>query len=129
MKMMYVVLYLLVISLIGCAKESEPIQESPADVLSAESPPPFPGETNIAITEVDLTADKRMEPDEIQIKPGATIRWNNKDSNYYHNLIIYFAEIERPTQKDVIVQSGNIAPGEYWEYEFDEKGEYIIKDI
>ena len=44
-------------------------------------------------------------------------------------MIIYFAEIERPTQKDVIVQSGNIAPGEYWEYEFDEKGEYIIKDI
>ena len=70
-----------------------------------------------------------MIPNQIDIPKGSILEWVNEDKNFNHNLVIYSAVIERPSAKDIIVQSGNIAPGDSWDYTFEETGEYRIRDI
>jgi len=122
----YLIICLLVIFLvIGCAKK----ETAPSyNVPSEEMPEPLP-ETVVTISEVDLTAEKIMVPDKLTIQKGTMVRWNNKDKNFNHNLYIYSAEVERPKQEDIIVQSGNIAPFGWWDYVFEESGTYTVRDI
>ncbi|MBW2981896.1 hypothetical protein KY343_03395 [Candidatus Woesearchaeota archaeon] len=78
---------------------------------------------------VKLTEEKTMDPSDLSISKGDVIKWVNEDKKFNHNLVIYPADIERPMSKDIIVKSGNIAPGGSWDYTFEEPGSYIIKDI
>ena len=128
----YLIICFLVVFLIsGCVKKGVvPIEELPASVEAPEEEFPEPVKEGVlTIFEVDLTADKIMVPDTILVKKGTMVRWNNKDRNFYHKLIIYPANIERPMPEDVIVQSENIDPWGWWDYVFEESGKYIVKDI
>jgi plastocyanin len=122
----YIIICFLIVFLVtGCAKkEAAPSDE---DLVEEISEPVL--KKVLTIAEVDLTAEKIMVPDKLTIKKGTMVRWNNKDKNFNHNLFIYPAEIERPKQEDIIVQSGNIAPSEQWDYVFEESGNYIVRDI
>jgi len=127
----YFLILFLIIFLAGCVKkEAMPREEMPAAVpRPVEKPEEIPLPTAPGVFEVDLTAEKIMVPDIIKIKKGTTVRWFNRDTKFYHNLVIYSAAIEKPRASDVIAQSGNINPGEYWEYVFEESGDYIVKDV
>ncbi|MBW2965683.1 hypothetical protein KY342_01110 [Candidatus Woesearchaeota archaeon] len=126
----YVVICFLIVFIIGCAKDGIiPSEELPVTEEVLEEMPGPVTEEVLTIVEVDLTSDKVMVPDRIIIKKGTMIRWNNKDKNFNHNLLIYSADIERPKQEDIIVKSGNIAPLNWWDYVFEESGNYIVKDI
>ena len=118
-----VIVLLILVLIVGCAKGIvEPTIEEPTpaveEVVEEE-----------VIVEIDLTESKIMDPDNLDIKKGTTVRWNNNDKGFYHNVVIYNLNVEIPTPKDVIVQSGNINPGEYWDYVFEESGKYAVKDI
>jgi len=121
---------LLIVFLAGCAKEGvQPRQEMPAVVPATGEPEVTPMPSVLKTVEVNLTADKLMIPDNIKIKKGTAVRFFNREEKYYHNLIIYSADVEKPMASDVIAQSSNINPGEYWEYVFERSGEYVVKDI
>jgi plastocyanin len=127
----YTILCFLILFLVsGCVKEviTEEEEEMPEKITEeeAQAEEEVPG---IVSHTVRLTKDKTMVPDSIQIKKGEAVKWVNEDKSFYHNIIIYPADIERPAAKDVIVQSGNIAPEDSWEYLFEESGSYAVKDI
>ena len=131
----------LIISLAkGCVEnEVKPVTEMPIPVEEPEIEPEvdkglFVEETPteeeiVAVFNVDLTKDKLMDPDSIKVKKGTIVRWFNKDKLFFHNIVIYSADVKIPTSDDVIAQSGNIIPGEYWGYIFNKPGEYSVKDI
>ena len=126
------VIFFLIVFLVGCAKEGiEPRQEMPGAVpgVVEREPEVTPAPSVLGTVEVDLTADKVMVPNEVEIKKGTAVRWYNREEKFYHNLVIYSADIETPRASDVIAQSGNINPGEYWEYVFEEPGRFTAKDI
>lgn len=131
----YILICFLVIFLIsGCAKkEVAPVKESPSGLQTeADISKVTPEETSapaVNIAEVSLMSSKTMKPDFVEIKKGMTVRFVNKEENYYHNIVIYPATIQIPSTKDVIAQSGNIKPGESWDYTVKDSGEYIVKDI
>ena len=114
---------------IGCMKKEE-ADSYDKIVSSADEEISEPvSEKALMAAEVNLTASKIMVPERLTIKKGTAVRWNNQDKNFYHNLIIYSAEIERPKSDDIIIQSGNIAPLKWWDYVFEESGNYAVKDI
>ncbi len=125
----YIILCFLILFLIsGCVKEVEEeeqvVEEIGEEEDVIEEVPEF-----VSHVVVILTEEKTMVPDELQISKGDVIKWVNEDKNFNHNLVIYSADIERPSTKDIIVKSGNIAPGDSWDYIFEESGVYTIKDI
>jgi plastocyanin len=126
----YIILCLLVLFLVsGCAEEEvqdDGIVEELGEEVDegVDKVPEF-----VSHVVVRLTEEKTMDPSELHIAKGDVVKWVNEDKNFNHNLVIYPAEIERPTTKDIIVKSGNIAPGGNWDYTFEEAGEYVVKDI
>ncbi len=120
----YIILCFLILFLIsGCGKDVEEgmVEEITEEVEEVPE--------TAATIEVRLTEEKIMVPDELQIAKGNKVRWVNEDKNFNHNLVIYSAEIERPATKDIIIKSGNIVPGNSWDYIFEESGVYTVKDI
>ena len=128
MNIKYLLAGVLILFLVsGCAKEVEEAEvkeviEEKEEVV--EEVPEF-----VSHIVVILTEEKIMDPSDLQISKGDVIKWVNEDTNFYHNLVIYSSEIERPMPDDLIIQSGNIAPGNSWEYTFEESGDYTIRDI
>jgi plastocyanin len=126
----YVILCFLVLFLIsGCAKEEIKEEEKVVESIGKEEVQKGEIPEFVSHIVVKLTEEKVMEPSELTITKGDVIKWVNEDKSFNHNLIIYSAEIERPTTKDIIVKSNNIAPGGSWDYTFEESGIYIVKDI
>jgi plastocyanin len=124
----YLITCFLIIFLVsGCAEKGvEEEAEVPEGVEEERTPIEEKPMPQIVIK---LTSDKVMVPNEIEISKGNMLKWVNEDTNFNHNLVIYSAAIERPSAKDIIVQSGNIAPGGSWDYTFEEAGKYKIRDI
>ena len=121
-----IICFLIVFLLSGCVKkEIEPIEEMPAQIQE-EIPEAVP-----AVFEVKLTEDLTMVPDELNIQKGTTVKWiHNANKNMYHQLVLYSADIrDIPTPDDIIARSGNFKFGESWEYDFEEAGEYKVRDI
>ncbi len=126
----YIILCFLILFLVsGCVKEVKEEQEQVVEEITEEAGVEEEVPKAVVSIEVRLTEEKTMVPDELQIAKGDKVKWTNEEKNFNHNLIIYSADIERPGAKDIIVQSGNIAPGNSWEYAFEESGDYIVKDI
>jgi len=137
MKLKFISLIILVLFLVsGCAGKiaegdgqiAEDIEGIGKDAQADENVQVSEGAL-VSPVVVRLTEQKTMDPDELHISKGDTVKWVNTDKNFNHNLVIYPAEIERPTAKDIIVQSGNIAPSSSWDYTFEESGTYAVKDI
>lgn len=129
-------IFLISILLSGCGeKEISPEENTPAQIIlpdtdkTAVPAPEEKVEEQSVENQIDLTAAKTMVPDSMNIKKGEAVRFVNKETNFNHNLIIYPADVERPIKEDLIAQSGNIGPGNYWEFVFEESGEYTVKDI
>ena len=130
------IVFLIGLLLSGCGeKELSPEEQTPAQIIQ-----PAADKTMIPVSEekieekvvenqINLTAAKTMIPDSINIKKGEAVRFVNKETSFNHNLIIYPANVQRPLKEDLIAQSGNIGPGNYWEFVFEESGEYTVKDI
>lgn len=135
MKIQYIVICFLVIFLIsGCAQqEIQPVPEKPAPIAPVAEQPaeqPEAAEALQTILEVNLTKEKLMSPNRLNITKGDVVRFYNRDGKeFYHNVVIYPAGIKIPKTSDVIVQSGNIKYEDYWEYTFNNRGEYAVKDI
>ena len=79
-----VIVCLLILFLVGCGKEKvEPTIEEPTSAVESEE------EATPIVVEVDLTSDKVMDPSEVEIEKGNSVRWYNKDEGFYHNVVIY----------------------------------------
>ena len=61
---------------------------------------------------------------EYLISTGEEIRWYNAD-NIIHNIQI----MSNDTNKTIVTESENIEPKEYFNYEFNEEGEYLFQSI
>jgi len=125
-------IFLISLILSGCGeKEISPEEKTPTQIIqpAKETVSEEKIEEPSVENQIELTAAKTMVPDFINIKKGETVRFVNKETNFNHNLIIYPANVDRPMQEDLIAQSGNIGPGNYWEFVFEESGEYTVKDI
>ena len=125
----YLIICFLIIFLVsGCAKE-EVQEEKVVEEITEEAQVEEEIPELVSHLAVRLTEDKVMVPSKLEIAKGDAVKWVNEDKNFNHNLIIYSAMIERPSAKDIIVQSGNIAPGDSWDYTFEESGDYTVKDV
>ena len=122
-------LMFILIMLIGCKGEVPVEEEQPTQIIVSEEVEEEPSEVVVeeAIVEVILTSDTQMNPDELTISVGTTVRWIN-EGKWARNLMIYDASIEDLKEEDV-VRSQNILTDESFEYTFEKPGEYIIKDI
>lgn len=132
MKLINIVLIcLLVLFIVGCTEQrTQPRQEMPAVIPPpVQTPSQEPTIQTSNVVEVDITANKAMVPNTIEIKKGTKVRWTNKETGFNFNIIIYSAEVVSPRREDVIIQSGNIAPGNSWEYTFEDSGSYKVRDI
>lgn len=121
-----VVLCFLIMFLVsGCFKEAK----ETADVVDKLPEDTDRGSLGVSKSMIRLTSDKKMDPNSLTIRKGEGVKWTNEDQKVNHNLVIYSAAIERPTSNDIIVKSSNIAPGDSWDYVFEESGVYTVKDI
>ncbi len=115
---------LILIILAGCAKIPPKLQETipPTEEMPAEVA------EGSEIIYANLTAEKTMTlPDELAIEKGTTIIWTNLDKSP-HNLIIY--DIKDPDlTDDDLTRSENILPGETYQYTFDKRGTFMVKDV
>ncbi len=136
LKMKKYLMLLLIILIVGCAKEIDSTSQVPGVVDSSVeiddslSSSELVEEVVIEETNLNvrLTKLKTLDPEFMSVKVGTKIRFLNEEDNFNHNLIILFG-VDSPTEKDILARSGNIGPGDYWEFEFVEQGEYSIRDI
>jgi plastocyanin len=68
-----------------------------------------------AETHVVFALGYKFEPAEVRIKPGDTVRWENREKVQYHS--VYFAALNDPVQDYFF-------PGESRERTFDKAGTY-----
>lgn len=68
-----------------------------------------------------------MIPNELKIKLGTTIVWTNEDK-YPHNLMIYDKSDPNLQEKNII-RSQNFYQGESFNYTFNNRGTFIVKDV
>ncbi len=78
---------------------------------------------------MNLTKKKVIRPEEITIDKGDIIRFYNTEEEFYNNVVIIRAKVNIAEPEDIVVQSGNIDPGDQWAYKFDETGNFTIRDI
>ncbi|MBW2993294.1 cupredoxin domain-containing protein, partial [Candidatus Woesearchaeota archaeon] len=128
-KYIAIISILILIIIAGCIKQEAkeeskgeqelipPTEEMPAEIT--EEP---------EIIYANLTAEKTMTlPAELTINMGTTIIWTNLDKSP-HNLIIY--DTKDPDLKDEdLTRSENINSGETYQYTFDKRGTFMIKDV
>ena len=118
MKIYYIsaVLVLLVfLSAAACQKETpatKPTTQTPTAVPQEPIPKAPPAGADVKI------GRSYFNPITAEIKRGATVTWKNTDTRK-HKLQIVGTTIVSPT----------LEPGDSWEQEFDEAGEYRIYDI
>jgi len=115
--------FLIIFLVSGCFKEAEDSAEVVEELPEVEISP------GVSKSMIRLTEEKTIVPDSLNIRRGEGVKWVNEDQKGNHNLVIHPADIERPTSNDIIVKSGNIAPGNSWSYTFEESGIYTVKDI
>lgn len=118
---------LILIIIAGCITE-KPIEEAKEElILPTEEMPAEIAEESETIY-ANLTPEKTMTlPGELNIKKGTTIIWTNMDKSP-HNLIIYDMKDPDLTDDD-LTRSENINPGDSYQYTFDKRGTFIVKDV
>jgi len=77
------------------------------------------------VTEISLLLNKTMDMSEITISSGTTLAWKNHDS-WPHQLAV-----ETGKSFDTIrhAESNRLLEGGVWEYTFNEKGDFLVRDI
>jgi len=90
------------------------INETPEE---APAPPPAPKTVTIEIS------DNKFNPKNLVLNAGDTVVWAHNDV-YEGRAMPHILEI--PAFK---VKSGNMAPGDKFQYTFNEKGKYTYRDL
>jgi plastocyanin len=139
-----IILLLLILLLMGCAKEAQEIAEPEVletveelkeiiETTPVEEPKEVPSEK--PTTEIDIVEESKLttneinihrdkfDPDTITIKVGDTVTWTNKDDRKH------FIVGKELTQSHIEVvnegwKSKTLAPGETYSYKFQVKGKF-----
>ena len=64
-------------------------------------------------------AQYRYQPAVVQIAPGDTIRWINRERRQYHSV-----QLQRDGSSDPLLDSQYLFPGDHWEHTFTQIGRY-----
>ncbi|MBW2967103.1 hypothetical protein KY362_01315 [Candidatus Woesearchaeota archaeon] len=77
------------------------------------------------VQEIKLTADKLMSLSELTVKKGTKLAWKNYDT-WPHQLAV-----ETGSGWDTVrhAESHRLLEGGVWEYTFEEKGDFLVRDI
>ncbi|MBD3354909.1 hypothetical protein GF361_02905 [Candidatus Woesearchaeota archaeon] len=84
---------------------------------------------DIEIHKINFTKQETIDPLTMQIKRNDKVRFYNNQEEFLNKIAIYRQKVDIVEPEDVIVESPNVDPEDYWEYQFNETGNFTIRSL